>query len=188
MGITRCSAGHYYDDQKFSSCPHCGVALSPYNCADEEKTIAKHHIDTSENELTLSKYAMQDDQSGKTIGIAKAGLHSLPVTGWLVCVHGNEKGRDYRLHSGRNFIGRSMSSDVAICDDVQISRENHCSVVFDPNSQTFSICAGKGISYLDNELLQEPMQITSDMVLTLGDTKLILIAFSTEGRIWGKNL
>ena len=25
MAVIRCSKGHYYDDTKFSQCPHCGV-------------------------------------------------------------------------------------------------------------------------------------------------------------------
>ncbi|MEG2770132.1 MAG: FHA domain-containing protein, partial [Oscillospiraceae bacterium] len=156
------------------------------NCAGEEKTIAKYKKGIGDNDLT--QFGNLKAQSEKTIGIAKSGLHSLPVTGWLVCIDGNEKGRDYRLHAGRNFVGRSMTSDVAICDDVQISRENHCSVVFEPNEQTFSICSGNGITYVNDELLQEPMQAKDETVLTLGNTKLVLIAFCVEGRTWGKNL
>ena len=25
MAVVRCPNGHYYDDQKFSRCPHCGI-------------------------------------------------------------------------------------------------------------------------------------------------------------------
>ncbi len=25
MAVVRCNQGHYYDDEKFSRCPHCGI-------------------------------------------------------------------------------------------------------------------------------------------------------------------
>ena len=25
MAVIRCPQGHYYDDEKFSHCPHCGI-------------------------------------------------------------------------------------------------------------------------------------------------------------------
>ena len=27
MAVIRCPQGHYYDDEKFSHCPHCGKKL-----------------------------------------------------------------------------------------------------------------------------------------------------------------
>ena len=47
----------------------------------------------------------------------------LPVVTWLVCIDGPSKGRDYRIHSQNNFIGRSRSMDICIEGDNTISSE-----------------------------------------------------------------
>lgn len=36
MAIIRCSRGHYYDNVKFSQCPHCGI----FTLEDDDKTVA----------------------------------------------------------------------------------------------------------------------------------------------------
>ena len=28
MAVIRCPRGHYYDDQRFSRCPHCGISTA----------------------------------------------------------------------------------------------------------------------------------------------------------------
>ena len=38
-----------------------------------------------------------------------------PVVEWLVCIDGPEKGRDYRIRSGNNYIGRSQDIERKPC-------------------------------------------------------------------------
>ncbi len=49
------------------------------------------------------------------------------VVGWLVCVHGRNRGRDYRIRSENNTVGRSENMDICISGDDLISRERHTS-------------------------------------------------------------
>lgn len=57
-----------------------------------------------------------------------------PVVGWLVCIKGPSRGRDYRIRSGRNGIGRSDAMDVPIAGDDTVSRENHAFLVYEPQN------------------------------------------------------
>ncbi len=36
MSVVRCPKGHFYDDQRFSHCPHCGVFSEPSGGGDVE--------------------------------------------------------------------------------------------------------------------------------------------------------
>jgi hypothetical protein len=81
-----------------------------------------------------------------------------PVVGWLVCVAGPDKGRDYRIHAERNFIGRGADMDIAVAGDEQISRKNHAVISYNPKRHTFTIAPGDshGLTYLNDDELLTP--------------------------------
>lgn len=56
--------------------------------------------------LTGSGYSEAARDRGQTIALVQKEMGIDPVVGWLVCISGAEKGRDYRIHSDNNFIGR----------------------------------------------------------------------------------
>ena len=108
-----------------------------------------------------------------------------PVVGWLVCVEGKERGRDYRLFAGRNYIGRSLKMDVSIPDDPKMSAERHCSVIYDPRSSSFVAAPGDyALTLLNGEALNAPNVLNDGDVLTCGSTKLCFIGFCKKGRNW----
>ena len=37
-----------------------------------------------------------------------------PVCGWIVCVKGPRRGKDYRVMDGKNFVGRADDMDIQI--------------------------------------------------------------------------
>ena len=108
-----------------------------------------------------------------------------PVVGWLVCVDGVERGRDYRLLAGRNYIGRSVDMDVSIPDDKQLSRDRHCSIVYDPRSFRFVLLPGDSSLTMVNGAAQSaPCDIDDGDIISCGSTTLCLIRFCKEGRNW----
>jgi len=66
-----------------------------------------------------------------------------PVAGWLVCLEGPDRGRDYRLHMEKNFIGRAQNMDVVLDGDSTVSREKHAIVIFDPRKKVFWALPGE---------------------------------------------
>ena len=108
-----------------------------------------------------------------------------PVVGWLVCVDGVECGRDYRLLAGRNYIGRSLDMDVSIPDDKQLSRERHCSIIYDPRSYRFVLLPGDSTLTMVNGAAQNtPCDINDGDIISCGSTNLCFIRFCKEGRNW----
>lgn len=195
MAITRCPNGHYYDDAIFSRCPHCSAfgantrpdatqsaAYRPQPFGDAEKTVSKERPFLSDHEKT-ERFEGRDDE--KTIGFMKSVLHTDPVVGWLVCVEGAEKGRDYRLHSGRNFIGRTWKMDINIVDDRSISRENHASIVFEPNEAVFMIVNGESVkTYLNGVPVTSPMPLRAGDQIGLGDSVYDFVPYCGKEKRW----
>lgn len=108
-----------------------------------------------------------------------------PVVGWLVCVNGEEKGRDYRLIRGRNRIGRDSDMDVTIRKDQKVTREEHCSVVYDEKSNLTFLVPGNGtLTYYKGEMLRQPQQLCSGDAVEIGETKFIFISFCEGERVW----
>ena len=73
----------------------------------------KEHKDSLGEQVTLAKESYEIDND-KTVAVHVFENGIEPVVGWLVCVNGEEKGRDYRLIRGRNRIGRDSDMDVTI--------------------------------------------------------------------------
>ena len=201
--IQKCKNGHWYDSDVNAVCPHCkrqGEKLSIMvdNIREDDKTVSLMDIDNSlsetlgpltgfvpDTDINIQSNYQDDD---KTISFGFFDTTKIqPVTGWLVCTEGYEKGKDYRLHSGKNFVGRSTSMDVVLIDDKSISRNKHCSITYDPKGSAFYISAEHGnIVYLHEEPVSDTSVLNNGDTINIGDTKLVFVAFCQEGRTWEK--
>lgn len=110
---------------------------------------------------------------------------SEPVVGWLVCVEGPMRGVDFRLHDGYNYIGRE-EGDVHIGGDTAISRKNHAMVAFYSKRNTFHVgpSDGRNIIELNDEPILTPVEMKSHDILTVGNTKLMLVALCCDKFSW----
>jgi Inner membrane component of T3SS, cytoplasmic domain len=117
---------------------------------------------------------------------AKPGAKKDPVAGWLVCLEGPDRGRDFRLHMEKNFIGRAPNMDVVLDGDNTVSRERHAIVIFDPKKKMFWALPGEasGLVYLNGEIVNSPVQMKADDILEIGLTKLVLIPFCGDRYSW----
>lgn len=162
--MRRCDANeHFYDETKHSSCPFCATPHSSYTIgrgAASEQTVAAW--DTPK---------------------AKA-----PVVGWLVIVEGEGSGKDFRLTPGVNTLGRAAGNAVALdFGDETISRERHCTVVFDYQNQLFFLQHGEGtnLTYLNGNVLLQPSPLRRGDIIGVGKTTLRFIPFCDHDFNWG---
>lgn len=112
----------------------------------------------------------------------------MPVVGWLVCIDGPAKGRDYRIHSQHNYIGRAQHMDICISGDDHISAENAAVITYDPEERIFYFGSGMGrnIVRLNGKMLQmnsSPILNAYD-VLSIGQTRLTFIPLCGERFDW----
>lgn len=179
MAVIQCSHNHYYDNEKFDECPHC-QRLNQNSSNDESATVSMDNTEeiTQELQSLIGNYSEE-----KTVGLyARKGF--LPVVGWLVCVEGGERGRDYKINAGRNFAGRSHSMDIVLSDDPMISREKHFSIAYDPHSISYVVIPDRGDTYVNGKRITEPLSLTDGDVIEVGETKLVFIPFCTKERTW----
>lgn len=128
----------------------------------------------------------------KTVAVIRKRVHNddnvgiNPVAGWLVCTQGSDKGRDYRIYAGNNFIGRSDSMDICIHGDDSVSREKHACVSYDDKKNKFYIYQGdsRGLVYVNDETVFVPQLLNPYDVIEIGKTKLLFIPFCGEKFQW----
>ena len=170
MNLERCENGHFYDGDLYATCPHCNPQIRN---VDETKNLTSIIIDDPPMPPPAPPIINDDDVV--TIGQYEEKLGVEPVVGWLVCIEGVNIGVDYRLKSGRNFLGRAQSMDVAIKGDNSVSRDRHAILVYEPKSHTFLVQAGesKELCYLNDKVVLTADEIKANDILTVGETKLM---------------
>lgn len=195
MNLTRCENGHFYDAERFDSCPHCNQASVSTVLQDEEgnkeytmplsnpAASASNGLDELQKQITDVKEI--DDGSQATIGYFGA-VATEPVVGWLVAIEGCNFGEDFRLKTGRNFIGRSMEMDVALTGDASISRDKHAVILYEPKSNIFIVQPGdaKELFYLNDKVVLTATEINAYDILSLGSTKLLFIPCCSDKFNW----
>jgi len=132
------------------------------------------------------KPAFVERDPDATVGVVRKKMGLNPVVGWLVCIEGPEKGRDYRIRSERNFVGRDPKMDICIGGDDAISHENHAVISFNPKKNSYLLApgAGRGIIYLNDEEVATPTELKAYDSIEMGQTKLLFVPFCDERFKW----
>lgn len=201
--LVKCRNGHYYDPQKYSSCPHCAnIGSAVANEMTEAISNIPQGGDVSRtlsgtsNNVPPSTVLTGDDPLDKTIGVAVwngnqhegEGLNKLvePVVGWLVCIKGSEFGKSFTLRAGRNFIGRDDSNNVSIKGDQRISRKEHGILVYDPKGKKYHAQPGNTneLYYVNGDAVLQVRELNDRDILLLGETQMIFVAFCGEECSW----
>ena len=211
MTLTRCNNGHFYDEDKFSQCPHCESAGR-----NSGATIAMSRNDNVtvglSQEIPDVTVAGGGAASGTALGkivqetydggAAPGGNDSVtvsyynrsigtaigvePVVGWLVCIEGNHLGEGFQLKAGRNFIGRSTGMDVVLSGDSTVSRDRHAIILYDPENNKFLVQPGdaRELCYLNNKLVLSTTDIVVNDIIKVGETKLMFVPFCSDVFNW----
>jgi hypothetical protein len=192
QALRRCENGHFYDPQKHTTCPYCGVPAidvptTPKGAKPEprpsEDLVGRTRV-AGLPSVPEARPGVGDDAMTRPL-IPAMGKIDL-VVGWLVCVHGPEKGRDYRIRSEINTIGRSKDMYICIAGDDSISRERHAVITFDPQTNCFYLSPGegRGLVYHNGKALFATQQLQSYDQIMLGKTKLVFVALCGDRFKW----
>jgi len=129
-----------------------------------------------------------DGNSGRTVALIQKEMGIDPVVGWLVCVKGKEKGRDFRIHSDNNYIGRSEKMDICIRGDETISRENQAVVTYDAmdKSYFFSPGDGRSIVRVNHKAIFQTTLLQAYDTVSVGNTELLFLPLCGERFEWEK--
>lgn len=160
--IIHCTNGHAFSKKRYGTiCPYCNI---------ETNTKEKSETGLTDTEIEEKLFS----ESIK------------PVCGWLVCIEGARQGRDYKIITGKNFIGRADDMDIQILGDNEISRRNHAVIVFDPKKKETVLLPGEsnGIVYLSDSALYSPAVLKAYDIIELGSSKFLFMPFCGEHFMW----
>jgi hypothetical protein len=113
-----------------------------------------------------------------------------PVSGFLAVISGPGRGSVSMLRYGKNSIGRDVSQAIALdYGDSRISRENHCTVTYDPVTRKFYLQQGEGsqLTYLEGQPVLVPEQLAAGNEIRIGDTVLRFVPLCGKDFDWTEN-
>jgi hypothetical protein len=128
-------------------------------------------------------------EQSKTVGFMEEKLGINPVVGWLVCIEGKTKGKDYKLYGHVNTVGRSKKSDVCLDEDKTISEENHARISYSDKNNRFNIIPadGKNLFYVNGDEVLMPTLLSAYDVIDFGETTLIFVPLCGERFVWSSD-
>ena len=169
--MKQCDNGHFYDEARFESCPYCrentGIGKT-MAAADIGKTVAAFPGNPAAAAATAF-------DSGKTVAVMKKKI-------------GPHRGTDFRLVSGRNFIGRAAAMDVSLPDDDTVSRESHALVTYDAKHNAFSLSPGqgRGITYCNDEQIEMVHPLKAYDIIEVGKSRLLFLPLCSQQFQWSE--
>lgn len=175
--MKQCANGHFFDEVRFPECPYCADSQSM------GKTVAAQPLDKT---VGLNQPVTPAADRGKTVGLIKKDIGIDPAVGFVICVSGPHKGADFKLHSGRNFLGRAASMDVSLSDDETVSRENHALISYDARHNAFALSPGlgRGITYRNEAQVEAAVELQAYDVIEAGKSRLIFLPFCCDRFKW----
>lgn len=162
LGLVRCQNGHMFSGRRYGSiCPYCNIDTSNQ---DDDGNVA--------GGVSLEEDLFKEEAQ--------------PVCGWIVCIEGVRKGKHFKIHAGKNFVGRADDMDIQILGDNNISRKNHAIIVYDSKKRESVLLPGdaSGIAYLNGEAVYVPTTLTSYDVIELGKSKFLFVPFCGDHFEW----
>ncbi len=198
MEMRKCENGHYYDASINNTCPYCNNMGGYSPSFDTGKTlpVGAMGVDTgktlpvqpeSGSTLPLDFTPIGNESNeGKTVAVIKETMGIDPVVGWLVCISGSEKGKDYRIHADNNFIGRNPKMDICIEGDDTISRENHAVISYDTVDGIYYFSPGDGRSIVryNGKAIFQTTELQSHDHIIIGKTELVFVPFCNDKFSW----
>lgn len=207
MQLITCRNGHRYDPSLTSECPECAmfsngtvefedfgavaelipetVDLRPNN-RDNEGTIPL----TGGGSFTAPPVLDDEPEEMRTQFVSydgeMVGRSERRITGWLVCVSGTEKGKDYHLYTENNFIGRGVNNDVRLPDPT-VSSDRHAVLTYDPQDRifTFGLFNGSGIVRVNGKrVTRAEVEINKGDRLEIGKGVYMFVPLCGENFQW----
>lgn len=179
MIMKQCSAGHFYDAERYDSCPYCGT--------NEDKVHTQPNVIPVDNGLEPTVPVNPTTGfGGETIGLDMS-KEVRPVVGWLVCIEGPDRGRSYEIHKEKQ-LPRPLGADGHLhrrrCPPSPATAP--MVVTYDANSRSFycGFMGGRSIVRLNGMPLLSTTQLKRGDIIELGKTKLMFVPFSSDAFDW----
>lgn len=202
MKQAKCEKGHIFDADTYSECPYCNQQENTINFADDSyeeigKTaplggFGNRTVETPRDSSTIGKtvapqaYRKKQEEMSKTVGVFVKKNDLDPVVGWLVCIEGHDKGKDYRILAKTNSIGRGEEMDICIKGDSTISSDRHAKIDYDVKNNKFYLlpAENKNTIYLNDAPVYAATMLNAYDTIQFGLSKVSFVPFCNEQFKW----
>jgi hypothetical protein len=179
--LKQCENGHFYDPKKHATCPICAAAVPKGKgpAEGQQGDVGR----TRPANLAEPEIAEGDVITRRPSFVQEGPID--PVVGWFVCMEGPEKGKDYRIRSENNAIGRDEDMNISIKDGM-ISRQRHAYVTFDPQTNRFYLRPGeaRGLVHRNGNVVFQAEELQAYDQILLGQTTLVFVPLCGERFKW----
>ncbi len=182
MKMQQCPAGHYYDQDRYTSCNFCMGEASVQQ--PKEKPVPPPEVPEVKNPIhgtVPDGWGTKDATGGKTV-IEEAAN----IAGWLMCISGPCKGNDYRIRYFNNRIGRNENMEIILRGDQSVSGDRHAIITYDPEAKRFifSYGSGQGIVRHNGAALLGQNDLAPFDHLKIGNCEFIFVPLCGEHFSW----
>ena len=219
MAIKTCPNGHHYNTDDNETCPYCERSASSsdfdwaaYNLTEmagesTSKTMPLGSDSGFSADMKTERIGVQrsdvEDPDGKTVPLGvypevnppvkssekKEKEPEKPVVGWLVCIEGPDKGKDFCMNGVKVTVGRKEDCAV-ILSDPKISRKGIPALIVydDRKTHKFYLASGdpsaqNNVELCGNMLLGQSLLNPYDDI-RIEDTVLVFVPFCGEDFFW----
>lgn len=182
--IKTCKNGHHYDATKHTECPVCKQERERKEVGVTKGDDSRYMRTPRYANRSMATEAGDDEEVTRAAAVAKMGFS--PVVGWLVSVEGSNKGKDYRMVNGRNFIGRDRTMDICIPGDNTISRSQHAIISYDDRTNKYYYSPGmaRSIDHINEEPVFATKELKAGDLIEVGSTKLRFVPLCSAKFKW----
>lgn len=122
------------------------------------------------------------------VGPGARPVNIQPTVGWLVCVNGAAKGRDFRIHSQYNYIGRARHMDICIEGDNSISSERAAILAYDDQQRIFFFAPGQGrnLVRVNDRAVLTSVELQAYDRITIGRSTFLFVPLCGERFDWNE--
>lgn len=164
MSIVKCTENHLFSTRRYGNvCPYCKKIVDLEKCEKHTGIKNPEQEDLEEEERML--------------------------TGWLVCTEGLTKYKDYKILTGKTFVGRADGMDIQIVGDKDISKYKHAVFIYDDKDFTTLLISGesKKLIYVNGEVVFDPVILKPYDKIQMGKNEFSFIPFCGNRFSWGQN-
>ena len=172
MNLIKCENNHFYDSEKFLSCPHCANKVA-------EPTVR--------DILGEEQKAVCTDPPEMYTALDPSKITTKKTVGWLVCISGTVSGESFCLREGENHIGRTANMDIALLYEPTISRKTHAVITYKPEQNSCILYPKNSAqTFCNGRVVKTKRTLKNWDVITLGTCTLVFIAFCDKVFSWDK--
>lgn len=166
MNLIKCENNHFYNKDKFNSCPQCSYATkNPY--------FSDIMGEQQEDILTVQP------NNNNTANIKH-------IVGWIIVTSGTMNNTSFQIYEGSNYIGYNDNMDISLSPDSSILKRLLATITYYSADATFSIKSNDDDCpiYLNDSSLQTLKPLSSHDKIVFEDSTLYFVPFCGEVFRW----